>query len=153
MSPNRASQATQRKCEYRDSRGLSLRDVRTMLGEDTSRWPKIGRPIRDRRVCEQFHALHDRCWFTGAAWPEAHHMGAGFTRGKRDELCCLVALSKAWHERVNTVELPLGTLLWLKWHHDWPHTDWLRLTLIFGYHLPELMPVDSSISPRKDSPQ
>ncbi len=144
VSPKRAERRKVARERYEDSRGVAFDDVESILGKDSEFWPKIGRPIRDPRVCSQFHALHDRCWMTGEAYPQAHHLGAGFTRGKRDEMCVLVSLSAAQHALVNTSELPLGTLLWLKWTHDWPHTDWIRLTLIYGRILDDLQPVELS---------
>lgn len=124
---------------YEDSRGIAFDDVRGILGEDPSSWPAIKRP-RYRQVCWQFHEIHSTCWHSGDSWPEAHHLAAGYLRGKSDELCALVSLSREWHEKVNTEELPLGRILWLKWRHDRPSTDWVRLTLLFGYHLPDLIP-------------
>ena len=119
-----------------DSRWVPFGDVKLILGGNKFLWPRI-EPVRDRRVCEMFHQLHPRCWISGDP-AEAHH-GASGSRGKRDSLALLFAISPYWHARVNTPELPLGRLLALKYKHDWPHTDWVYMTLAWGYLLPDLI--------------
>lgn len=124
---------------FADSKWVYFDEVRLILGEDKSKWPRVRRR-RDPRPCRTFHMLNPRCWITDRESPEAHHMAAGFLRGKTDELCVLTALSREWHDKVNTKELPFGRLLWLKWKHDWLHCDWVRTTLLFGSFLPDLIP-------------
>jgi hypothetical protein len=135
----RSKQRSEKVAEpFFDCRWRSLADVRFILGEDRYRWPKIKRG-RDPRVCRIFHELHPTCWIDPSMPAEAHHGAAG-SRGKSDELCILFALSKRWHEVVGSSELPLGRLLWLKLEHDFCHTDWLRMTLLFNHFLPDPEP-------------
>lgn len=127
-----------RKLDYRDSRGMTLADVRAKLGELKLFWPKLAE-VRDPRVCEMFHDLHKICWASNAWQVEAHHMAEG-SRGRRDYLALLVALSPAWHAKVNTPELTLENLIWLKWKYDWPHFDWEILVLALRYFPGEPVP-------------
>lgn len=118
--------------EFRDCRGRTLAEVRTMLGEDNERWPKLV-PIRDKRVAAQFHRLHERCWITGEREIEAHHLAAGYCRGRRDYWALFIALVRRWHDKAGTSELTLENQLWLKWFFDWPHCDWEITVLALGY--------------------
>jgi hypothetical protein len=129
------AKATER---YPDGHGVYFDEVRGILGEDTSRWPAVRR-VKNPRVLAIFHQLHSKDWIDFRCGPEAHHMAAGYLRGKSDELCALAALSGDWHPLVNTEALPLGHILYLKWKYDRPNCDWVRLTLLFGYFLPDLI--------------
>jgi len=133
-SNGKAAVASER---YQDAHGVYFDEVRLILGEDRDRWPAVRR-VTNPRVLEMFHEQHGWCWKSMTLHPEAHHMASGFTRGKSDELCALAALSREWHSVVNTEALPLGHLLYLKWDNDRENCDWVRLTLLFNYFLPEL---------------
>jgi hypothetical protein len=123
---------------YRDCHGVDFDDVRYILGEDRSKWPKVVRVI-DPDVCRIMHELHSECWKSGVPNPQAHHEFAG-SAGKSDEFCAIFMLSNYWHSWVHSERFPLGEQLYLKWLHDRCHVDWVRMTLLRGSFLPELIP-------------
>jgi len=123
-----------RLASFADSKGVTLQDVRIKLGEDSTFWPRVPL-VRDPRVCPMFHAIHPYCWITGQ--PAQVHHGAAGSRGKRDHMALLFALSPEKHELVNGPELPLAWLLALKYAYDFPHTDFEYMTLCWRYFLPD----------------
>jgi 5-methylcytosine-specific restriction endonuclease McrA len=125
------------KQEYRDSRGVAFADVRFMLSERPSGWPKIKR-VEDPRVCQLMHELYKRCWRCGAGNVQAHHEFAG-SRGASDELTAIFMLCSECHSNVHTRAFETGELLYLKWKHDRLNVDWVRMHLLCGYWLPDLI--------------
>lgn len=130
------------KQEYRDSRGVAFHEVRWMLTERPSGWPKIKR-VEDPRVCALMHELYSSCWNCGtySTWNvqiQAHHMFAG-SAGRSDETCAIAILCSTCHGQEKETIVPLGRLLYLKWKHDKLHCDWTRATLLHGRWLPDLI--------------
>ncbi len=128
---------------YTDSKGIGFNHYREHLPKRASDFPRR-RAIRDRDVMTAFHQQWHCCFVTGVKRGgfgvklEAHHLFEG-TAGRSDELCNLIMLDRQVHEQVKTTTVPLGLLLWCKWHHDRPNTDWVRMTVLRGSFLPDLI--------------
>lgn len=69
---------------------------------------------------------------------DVHHIYAG-TAGRADELTNLMPLCRPCHEKFQSLKPAAGFLLYRKWKFDRPNTDWLRLTILAGHCLPELI--------------
>ena len=127
---------------YVDGKGIGFNHYREHLPARAADFPKPGR-IRNPDVMSEFHQW-DFCFVTGVKYGgfkvklEAHQRFAG-TAGRSDELCNLIMLERATHENVKTEACPLGLLLWRKWLLDRENTDWVRLALLRGSFLPDLI--------------
>jgi len=141
VSPKRRVREREARETFEDAHGVSFAAARAILGEEIGAWPVIVRGVRNTEVCRMFHALHPWCWVCLDGTPakkresEAHH-GASGSRGKSDDLCILFALCRSCHENVSQIDE--GYLLYLKWHFDRPHTNWMRMAQLWGRHLKEL---------------
>lgn len=135
---------------YRDCHGIAFDEVRGYMekhfGLKCSDWPTIKR-IDDPLVLQHMHSWFDSeaiCWGCGkviiGVYPplEAHHIEGG-TKGRSDEFCNLAMICSNCHVDVHASTIPKGKVLFLKWSQDRQHTDWIRMTLLRGHYLPELI--------------
>lgn len=132
-----------RKVErYVDNRGIEFGEIGFHLRGRPGDWPRITRVTR-KGACTFMHEFHQACWQCGKRGygldaTQAHHIFEG-SRGKSEELCNIAMLCALHHGQLSDPIIPLGRILYLKWKHDWLHTDWVRMTLLCGYHLPDLI--------------
>lgn len=132
---------------YEDRHGIAFAAYRHHLPGPVSAWEQVRR-VRDPYVIAAIHYQWQRCQVCGAdrherVKLEAHHIIGG-TKGRSDERTNLIMLcaggAKTCHERVNTAELPLATILWALWRTNRLAVDWVRLALLRRRHLPDLLP-------------
>lgn len=147
ISKRRAGYAALATENFADAHGVFFSEVRLILGEDRSRWPKVRR-VRDAEVCAMMHKRFINCWncdeYCGfGSCLECHHLFAG-SRTRSDEMTAIVCLCGDCHRNVNTPALPTGRLLYLKWLKDRQQLSWLRLTLLCGHFLPDMIPDEES---------
>lgn len=128
---------------YTDGKGIAFNHYREHLPTRAADFPRR-RAIRDRDVMSSFHQAWDFCFVTGVKRGafgvklEAHHLFSG-TAGRSDETCNLIMLDHKIHEQVKTAKVPLGLLLWCKWRLDRDNMDWIRMAVLRGSFLPDLI--------------
>ena len=111
-------------------------------------WPRPRR-LTDPRVIVRLQKSFGFCFVCerqcdwtarGESWLklDPHHLTGG-TAGRADELCNLMPLCRKCHDKFQSLKPAFGFLLYRKWKFDRPNTDWLRLTILHGQCLPELI--------------
>jgi hypothetical protein len=127
--------------ELTDGTGRSFAEMRLLLSERVSDWPKTQRIRLNARkrwkFMDELHKEWDQCWdcdrTTGlGAIIQVHHLTHGAFRS--DERTALMPLCLECHQ---SVPGRLAELLWLKWYFDRENLSWLRLTMIAGRWLPD----------------
>ncbi len=128
---------------YVDGKGIGFNHYREYLPERAADFPRPKR-IRCKDTMSRFHQHWDFCFVSGVKRGafdvklESHHLFAG-TAGRSDEPCNLIMLDRKVHEQVKTEAVPLRLLLWCKWMHDKAGTDWVRMSVLRGSFLPDLL--------------
>lgn len=136
---------------YADGHGLlpggAMSYINAYLAKFTH-WP-IPLRLTDPRVIVRFKRTFCQCFVCERQgnWdaPEGswlkldpHHLVGG-TAGRADELCNLMPLCRRCHDKFQSLKPAFGFLLYRKWLFDRPNTDWLRLTILYGQALPDLI--------------
>ncbi len=143
ISPKRDERADAAKEFYEDCHGVRFHEVRGVwVPERVSDWPSV-RYVTSTDVLDDFYSMNseDPCWYGCGHYRgfdgsfEIHHI---MTRGRSDEQTNLFWICRKCHTEIQSQRDLLGRVLYLKWTHDREHTNWQRLTLLHGRHLPEL---------------
>jgi hypothetical protein len=139
---------------YRDGNGLAFADARKLLPKRASDFPKVG-IVKDMAVLEAIGNAWPWCMICGRQPPDVwqlhrHHIMHG--SGRSDELtnliiCCSDGPDQGCHSEAHGGVLRLGVILWAKWRLDRKNVDWLRLAILYGRFLPDLLP-DAEIAER-----
>lgn len=135
---------------YADAHGLLPGEVMPILNPyiRQSGWPRANR-LTDRRIIVRLQLVFGNCFACGlqGSWDaneeswlklDPHHLVGG-TAGRADELCNLMPLCRKCHDKFQSDKAMFGFLLYRKWLMDRANTDWLRLTILYGKALPDLI--------------
>lgn len=138
----------EQKERYLDCHGVAFDEVRLILGEDRSQWPKPIVRVLDDSIERTMHEWFNECWNCGSpsGWNcsvQTHHSTGG-TKGRSDEFTNICMLCEQFgvegcHKKANTAELPFGRILFLMWKHNKRMVSWSRLTILHGRFLPDLI--------------
>lgn len=143
--------------KYLDCNGIPFADYRRELPIQVFHFPKAN-IIKSPELLQELHNEWDCCqvcgrraglWTKWDAGPQEnwvslhlHHViGAA---GRSDERCNLLALcsegpDQGCHAEAHGGKLPLGKILYHKWKADPDGIDWIRLAVLRGSFLPELI--------------
>lgn len=142
ISKSRIARARRLRERFVDGHGVCFDEYRLWLPDKVSDWPQVTR-VDDPQVPRDYHEWWCTCW--NCEEPPAytkpvdfHHLTGG-TKGRSDEYCNGCMLCRECHDLANTNELPFARLLYLKWKFDRQHVSWVRLALLRGSHLPDLI--------------
>lgn len=122
---------------FEDCNGIAFDEVRLILPAERRLWP-VARLVVDPDVCRLMHERFGRCWECGAYPVQVHHMIEG-AHGRSDELANACVLCADCHGQNKRTIIPLGRQQFLKWDFDRVNTDWVRLTIVRGRWLDELI--------------
>jgi hypothetical protein len=122
---------------HQDGWAMGFDEVRLWLPSRVSDWPIVHR--LDFPHSREFYRIAGECWWCGKfRHCEAHHITGG-TKGRCDTFTNLFRVCRPCHEEVQSNVDLLGRVLFLKWENDRINTNWLRLNLLAGYWLPDLI--------------
>lgn len=122
-------------------KGVPFDEVRNYLPANVAEWPEIKR-VLDKPALRTKYLKFVR--EQGGVCPlckvrqveEVHHICGGYSRGRADELCNVLAACGICHRQVQSVLSELPRVLRAKQEQDPDGCNWIRLTLLFGYFLP-----------------
>ncbi len=130
---------------YLDCNGIPFTEYRKHLPKLASDFPRPKR-VKDAELLRYYHGEHDRCQVCGRMpyWGvqlECHHITGG-SKGRSDERTNIIMLCNGWqgcHNRVQSSVALFGDVLWWKWKSTPEEVDWVRLALLHGSFLPDLI--------------
>jgi hypothetical protein len=130
-----------------DAHGRSLADVRKLLGEDRSVWPRpeVVKKLDGDWSLQWYHNAFHSCWLCGVTRGseefirtvrrlEVHHIAGGYSRKRINAPWNFAVLCDECHANV-AGNLP--QVLWAKLVNDREGTDFCRLTIAYRFFLPE----------------
>lgn len=133
--------------KYRDCNNIPFSQYREHLPLKLFYWPRMNcvkSPALLRELHEEWDFCHN-CSRKAApgVYLHLHHIFGGMA-GRSDERCNLICLhstgpDQGCHAEAHGGSLPLGRVLYLKWLHDPTGVDWVRLAVLRGSFLPELI--------------
>ncbi len=132
--------------KFLDANGISFADYRHFLPLRTFHFPKM-HCVKNAELLRELHELWDCCQVCGRKADsttrlELHHIvGAA---GRSDERTNLIMLcsegpDQGCHAEAHGGKLSLGNILWAKWYADRSNVDWVRLAVLRGSFLPDLI--------------
>lgn len=142
--------------KYADKNSIAFADYRAFLPLKIFHWPKM-RIVKSPKLLAELHEEWDHCQACGRKFgPHYNASGPGWramqihhiigAAGRSDErtnligLCICGAGSEAGcHAEAHGGNLPLGRVLYLKWKSDPAGVDWIRLAILRGSFLPDLV--------------
>lgn len=139
---------------FEDRNGLPFAQAKLHLPQRASEWP--GRESsKDPNLSRLLHAEMWRCsnpWCRNPAWLERapwcilelHHMIGG-RGGRSDERTNILPLCRWCHQGPHQITDNLGFVLFLKWLQAGEEIDWLRLAVLHGRFLPDLLSYDGEV--------
>ncbi len=142
---NRRKPVTER---YADSWGIYFDEYRSLLPSGHDELQALMTSVQ-RIKDDQFHVLADMhsefggggCWlcgkWKGADVLEAHHVASGAR--KSDERTNIIMACRECHKRVQSDPRALPEVCIAKWRRDPGGLIWVRLALLVGRHLPDLI--------------
>ena len=146
VSPQRAIKRANSRDEFRDCHGVAFDEVQSLLGPVRA-WPRIKR-VDGRDVIVRVQRTFVNCFWCNERgdWHsqarhlqlDPHHIFGG-SAGRSDELTNILPVHRPCHDLIQSDSKLLGRVLYRKWLLDRMCTNWVRLSLLFGRFLPDLI--------------
>lgn len=133
--------------KFLDKNGIPFSQYREHLPFQIFHWPKMNY-VKNAELLRELHAEWDCCAACGrkagpGVYLHLHHICGGLA-GQSDERCNLIMLDsqgpdQGCHAEAHGGSLPLGKILYHKWQSDPDGVDWIRLAVLRGSFLPDLI--------------
>lgn len=145
VSPRKAARRDDARRLFEDGFGVRFHETRMWLPDLVKDWPTVR--IVDRKANRDFVRLGGMCyWCERLFHPnelDPHHIFGASHRC--DCLTNLMPVCRACHDKIQSVPELLPSVLYRKWTLDRQHVSWVRLTLLAGRWLDDLVLVGPSI--------